>query len=631
MNDPESAEPRGWLFLALGALIVAGVYAPTLGAPFLWDDLLLIAESPRIRTLDFATTFLRPFWLGGYGNEATGIYFRPLTTLSYQLDFQLHGDNPAGYHLTNVAWHLVGTSLLFALLRRRGASVALSFVLTLVWALAPRLTEGVAWVSGRTDVLCAVFVFVALLVHRPGRPRRLALAGLAALAAVLCKEAGLAAFVALALLEADSSRRGAVLPTRSWRWLLLAVPLLGYMTLRLVAGAVSTGEGVPLSLAARALTVLEALGRYAFMLLNPFQPRSLIGQVFAPSLRFVLGGAVVLLVAAGAGLKWGRPRLSTAAYASLAVLPLLMVLQLVALPATVVASDRYLYLPLAGILLTAAPWLSAAVAAQPRLMLAPLLLALACGARTASRVADYADTTRFWLVAAEHAPTHPEALSALGSVAYRAGLWDEAFTLYARGAALHGEASIVVLDNAALVAMMQGKRGLAAKLGDELVARKPDASYALRRGTIAFNALELDEAERYARRSLELNPTLGLSRDLLRLVGRAKELAPAIDSGAASASTRLLRDVSALRYPEVVAELRREDAPRTLRAASIQQALGFVVAKGRPEDARELLKRFGAALSPQDFERLAAGVALRLQTADEARPRLRAFLAEPQD
>ncbi len=626
MNEDEAAGPRGWLFACLGLLITAAVYAPTLGAPFVWDDLLLIAESPRVRSLDWGATFLRPFWLGTVGVDATNVYFRPLSTLSYQLDFKLHADNPAGYHLTNVAWHLLASALLFALLRRRGGSVALSFVLMLLWSLSPRLTEATAWVSGRTDVLCAVFVLLALLVHRPGSLPRLAVAAGFAFAALLSKEAGVAALVALGLLElgggsVERARRAAL----GWRLAVLAAPLLAYAALRFVAGALTPGDGLSLSVGGRALAVLEALGRYAFMLVNPLQPRSLMGQLLAPTWPFVIAGAGVVVLGALALRRWGKPSYETLAFASLAAVPLAMVLHFVALPVSVVAADRYLYLPLAGVLLASVPALSAVLARQPRLMLAPLALVVACGARTASRVADYTDTTRFWLAAAEHAPTHAEAISSLGSIAYRAGLWDEAFALYARAANLPGNRSLVSLDNAALVAMMQGERALAAELGDELVRRKSDASYNLRRGTIAFNSLELDEAQRYAERCLTLNPRMELGRELLRLILQTKALRSADQ---ATPAELLLLDVRALRYPEVVAALREADAAQRLDPVSIRRALGFVIAKGRPEDARDLLTRYRSLLPEADVQRMVAGVALRLQTAQEARPQLRGFLSQ---
>ena len=43
--------------------------------------------------------------------------YRPLTLLSLGLDFQLFGEAPWGYHLTNVLLHSVNSLLLYALAR----------------------------------------------------------------------------------------------------------------------------------------------------------------------------------------------------------------------------------------------------------------------------------------------------------------------------------------------------------------------------------------------------------------------------------------------------------------------------------------------------------------------------------
>src|SRR5207244_5715598 len=146
VTNAESSEPRGWLLLALWLVVLAAVYAPTLGAPLVWDDTRLILESAPIRSLELRHAFLEPFWPGTPGEPGTIAFFRPLTSLSLGLDYRVHGVNPAGYHLSNVVFHLLSTGALFALLRRRKLAVRQCFVITLCWAFLPRLTEGVAWI-----------------------------------------------------------------------------------------------------------------------------------------------------------------------------------------------------------------------------------------------------------------------------------------------------------------------------------------------------------------------------------------------------------------------------------------------------------------------------------------------------
>jgi tetratricopeptide (TPR) repeat protein len=116
----------------------------------------------------------------------------------------------------NVVWHVLLVLGIFALGRRLGLDPGAVFLATALFAVHPLGTQSVAWISGRKDVLCAVFAVAALLAWLRGlegsTPVRVAawtaLASLAALLAMLCKELAL---VLPAL--------GAVI--LAWRWPLL--------------------------------------------------------------------------------------------------------------------------------------------------------------------------------------------------------------------------------------------------------------------------------------------------------------------------------------------------------------------------------------------------------------------------
>jgi hypothetical protein len=360
----DEAPPRGWLLLGLCVLLVACVYARTLDGAFIWDDRYLTEEAGRLLLSPLAQAFQQPFWLGPPGEPGSHAYYRPLTSLSFMLDAAVHGENPSGFHLTNLLFHLVTTGLLFGLLRRRGNSDKTAFLLASAWALLPRLTEGAAWISGRGDVLAALCCLLALWVHRPGVRARLIGAMAIGFAALLCKESGVAVLVALFLLE-----RSAAAATRSSSraaLLVLSVPAVGYLLLRLSAGATSVAEGIKLGFGARLLTGLEALGRYAFMLLDPLQPRSFFGQLGQTDYLFVALGVVVLGGLIFLATRWRRLSGETRALLVLGLVPLGLVLHLTAaLPVEFVAADRYLYLPSAALLLAAAPAVGGGGSAGP--------------------------------------------------------------------------------------------------------------------------------------------------------------------------------------------------------------------------------------------------------------------------
>src|SRR5262245_13554720 len=92
-------------------------------------------------------------------------YWRPMTWLSLMIDFELHGLNPGGYHLTNVLLHMAATLLLFLALDSMTAAPWRSGLVAALFALHPLHVESVAWVTERKDVLSATFGFASLWAY----------------------------------------------------------------------------------------------------------------------------------------------------------------------------------------------------------------------------------------------------------------------------------------------------------------------------------------------------------------------------------------------------------------------------------------------------------------------------------
>ena len=83
--------------------------------------------------------------------------WHPLTWLSHMLDCQLYGLHPSGHHLTNVAFHLANTILLFLFWAWVTRALWPSALVAALFALHPMHVESVAWVSERKDVLSTFF------------------------------------------------------------------------------------------------------------------------------------------------------------------------------------------------------------------------------------------------------------------------------------------------------------------------------------------------------------------------------------------------------------------------------------------------------------------------------------------
>lgn len=140
-----------WVF----ALVLV-IYVPTLRASFIWDDEQFIYKNFDIRSFDLGGMFTHNT-VGGAG-VASG-YYRPLTSLSFALDWLLSQGNPAWLHLMNVLWHVAAGVALAGFLEALGLPVLISLI---IFLLHPLQTEAVAYISGRGDPLSMFFGFMSM-------------------------------------------------------------------------------------------------------------------------------------------------------------------------------------------------------------------------------------------------------------------------------------------------------------------------------------------------------------------------------------------------------------------------------------------------------------------------------------
>jgi protein O-mannosyl-transferase len=424
--------------LAVLAIVVAvlAVYVQALGGTLIWDDQFLIPGVPLVERGGSLDDYLKaPFWSGANPSASIMAYYRPMVTLSFAVDHAIHGDNAAGYHLTNVVLHLVCALLLYFLLRKGNVREAVAALLTIAWALLPRLAEAAAWVSGRTDILGALFTLATLLLWGQGMGRR-ALASVLLGLGLLGKESAGAAVLGIALLEwarvrgqarADKLRHvgKALVP--------IVVVLVVYAVLRFRALGFAFADR-SLGPLGRLLAVLDATGTYGAMLLDPFRPRALIGTVGVPEFSGVLAG-VAVLVAAGVVAFRNRGRFSPEVMLGLglAVGGIFPVLHIVPLPLRTLAADRFLYLPAAGLALAFAPALDGLLATRRPAWIAATAFVVALGASSAQRVALWSDEIAFWIQAYLETPrSNNAAATNLASLYYRVGMYEDALVLYRR-------------------------------------------------------------------------------------------------------------------------------------------------------------------------------------------------------
>lgn len=145
-------------------LSVAAVvpYVAFLDGYFLADDLMV--EDFLLEDGSFS-----PAKLGNHFFPVTGYVgrqiYRPFDFVVLSVDWLLWGTNPVGYHLSNLAFHVWCTLLVFFLIRRlgRGGDLFPALLGGILFALHPLNPEAVQWIVGRVDLTSCFFTLLAML------------------------------------------------------------------------------------------------------------------------------------------------------------------------------------------------------------------------------------------------------------------------------------------------------------------------------------------------------------------------------------------------------------------------------------------------------------------------------------
>ena len=186
--------------LVILAAIVTFLYMGALNFGYTeLDDTIFIKETQAYN--EQLPNLLHSFHRGVF-SETNDTYYRPLLLDSYVINNALSETNVKGYHAMNLLFHLLSVMLLFVLFKKLGIDKLKSFLLTLLFAVHPVLSQAVVWIPGRNDTLLAIFAFgfmiCALDFIRTQKTKFLVAQCVCLLAALFTKET--AVFIAPAFL-----------------------------------------------------------------------------------------------------------------------------------------------------------------------------------------------------------------------------------------------------------------------------------------------------------------------------------------------------------------------------------------------------------------------------------------------
>ncbi|MFI5317401.1 MAG: tetratricopeptide repeat protein [Myxococcota bacterium] len=425
MSAPSA--PRRLTSLLPALLLVgcaAALYARSLDAPFVFDDVPSIVENKNIRAL-------WPLSQALTSRPQSSTAGRPLASLSFALSYAAFGLDPRGWRAVNVALHAACALLLLGVARRTLGRVSpppdlgppaggLALAISLLWAVHPLATEAVAYVTQRTELLMALAFLASVYAAARGFEREragdsprawLGLAVGAVWLGVGAKEVMVAAPPLLLLYDrafesgsfATAWRRHRALHIGAFAsWLALAALLAGGPR------DATVGFGLPISPATYALTQLNVIAWYLRLAVWPAPLVIAHDWPLASGLAHAWAGICVVVPLAAATV-WACVRRPQLGFLGAWLFGILAPTSSVVPIVSELAAERRMYLPLAALVAGAVLGAHALLRSRaPRGALAALVTcaALALAGASALRLEVYRSTIALWSQVLDVYPAH---------------------------------------------------------------------------------------------------------------------------------------------------------------------------------------------------------------------------------
>jgi len=465
----------------LAAALLA--YGGALRGSFHFDDYSLLAN-PLI-------TFGEGLW-----RMWQPLQTRPLTNLTFWLNYRLGGSDPVGYHAVDLALHLTAVMLLFMALKHLIPEIA-AFWAALIFAVHPIQSEAVNYVFARGTLLSTVFCLACLIFWL----RRKHFAAVALFACALLAKEECVTFPLVLLLLAPSYDR-----LRPFAIMMAMAALAGLRAVWSTAYTPGSGAGFTAGVAPWEYAAAQgaALARYLQLLVIPW------GFTIEPTIStsFMVRALAWLGIGCLAFVAWKfRRRVPAALWVSAALI--LIIPSSTIFPAADLAADRRMYLPMVA-------FAAAFGLITPRLS-KHALAALTIGLLILSflRTEAWRTEQSLWSEAAQRSPTHVRPLLQLSRAVpptEARALLTQAKAVEPRNAAVYSEFGRFWLNS--------GRYDLALGEFGRALALQPNDANALNNRGAALLGLKQERAARQDfERALKADPCVLAARNNLRALG----------------------------------------------------------------------------------------------------------------
>ena len=123
-----------------------------------WDDGAQVVNNADIKNISFSgiKKIFSTYYVGMY---------QPITTLTYTFDYAVYGLSSQGFHFSNLLYHFIAIIMVFIFLSKIFDNRLLIFFLTLLFSVHPTNVETVAWISARSNILFTIFYIAGLIFY----------------------------------------------------------------------------------------------------------------------------------------------------------------------------------------------------------------------------------------------------------------------------------------------------------------------------------------------------------------------------------------------------------------------------------------------------------------------------------
>ncbi|NXW80685.1 TMTC3 protein, partial [Hirundo rustica] len=183
---------------ALIVSVVAACYWNSLFCGFVFDDVSAILDNKDLHpSTPLKNLFQNDFWGTPMSEERSHKSYRPLTVLTFRLNYMFSELNAVSYHFLNLVFHVV-VCIVFLKVCKLFLDSRSSIVASLLFAVHPIHTEAVTGVVGRAELLSSIFFLAAFLSYTKSKGpdntivwTPIAVTVFLVAVATLCKEQGI--------------------------------------------------------------------------------------------------------------------------------------------------------------------------------------------------------------------------------------------------------------------------------------------------------------------------------------------------------------------------------------------------------------------------------------------------------